>query len=187
MQKSLLKNNCFIIIIVLVASVIIGVFISSKDDYFFISFADLSSSLINIALAIFVSYYIGNKLNKSNKIFDLQLEGINKFEIKIEELDQMYSDFLLGKKEPDFFTKLKRQFSQAGEMIELLDNFDYSLEQKKQYNEVKKTFAEYWRKLLDPVSVKTFTIFEKTDQVNIEESKKDIYSAIYRLKLSIFK
>jgi hypothetical protein len=166
------------------------VFISYRieNDYFFIPFSDLISIITSIIVGYFIAKYIGEKLNKYNKLLETVDQLITKIEDNIEQIVEILRT-LVEDKSNDSKKKasINKLFTLTSILLNLIKetNNNELVNHRLLIEQIYKSFGIFYDYTLGD----NFTNLAKSDVDYIKEvalKSQEILKDIYLLRLKLY-
>lgn len=185
MLKSYQKDKIIIFFLVFIAGLFTGLIIT-KEIFISLTFADLLKLFTDISIAIFVAFYIGNKINKNSKLLELKLQLVNKFESNINKISKLYKG-----------CNAAHNNSKYGEILELFSTcfFNYDIMRKNNSGEdefdsmiqrLKKHLESFNQSITDPLSKANYAGHSAELQSAIDTDKIQILDILSEIRFALY-
>jgi len=188
-KKIILLNVSYFFWGLILAILFCSLFQSS--EWFKIDFASILDLIVTIALAIYVTYFLGGLLNRSTKSIEIRLEGIKKIEDQVDKLFEYFSKILIHNNQntvdKELLDNTKNLFSNMFEIQEIFiqDATSNRANLLDTLTEIKSSTEKLWELITGEGFGSKVVNYPEENLSQIYIYKHEIRVNIYRCKLLI--
>jgi len=183
--SSIDKKKAAFLIIVFTLGFVVGLIIND-NLHLKISFADFIKIVVDITLALIVTFYIGERLNKNSKILELRLEAIKNVEQILRDIHSEFNTTVMSSNQGQYQNLLKL-FSNLMIHRKLFEKIISIQKNNNTFTDFKNNLDLYWEKILNPLAVQNFSGIDPESRLAIEDLYINITTYLFELKINIYK